>query len=313
VDAHSAIRGGELLRSRFGAISLLSGILLATIPASAQGYPKASSAPPIVLILLENKDYSTVSSNYADIPFLQDFEMRGLRFTDYTEGDDTGPSLPDYLQLASGSGCGAVSDTVSPGEFGGEQGCPTTVWNQLDQASVSWGIYMDAMPEACSDRTFYANVALDEPYALKHNPAVPFASVWSDQTLCQAHVLPGVPDATALPAVSFVVPGLCDDLHGSKSTAWTDCYPGTSGLYHRADTWLRNVVPPLVDAGADVIITFDESGLLYAAEQGPGVKPGAIDPTPYTHYSVLAAIESGYGLSLLGGAQTATPIPLGHP
>jgi hypothetical protein len=295
------------------AIGLLAVALVATSPAAARSYPKKIPTPPIVVIFLENKSYSTVSANYGDIPFLQDFELGGLRFTNYTEGDATGPSLPDYLELASGSRCGSSSDTVSAGMFDSAQGCPTTVWNQLDHAAVSWGVYMDAMPQPCSGLENYANEALDEPYVLKHNPATPFASVWDDQALCQAHVLPGVPDAGALPAVTFAAPGLCDDLHGSKSTNWIDCYPNTPGLYHRANTWLTKVVPPLVAAGADVMITFDEDGVLYAVEQGPGITPGTIDVTPYTHYSVLAAIESVYGLPLLGGAQTATPIPLGKP
>jgi hypothetical protein len=59
-----------------------------------------------------------------------------------------------------------------------------------------------------------------------------------------------------------------------------------------------------------VFITYDESGTMYAAEQGPGISSGTIDATPYTHYSVLAAIENAYGLTLLNNAATATPLPL---
>jgi hypothetical protein len=34
------------------------------------------------------------------------------------------------------------------------------------------------------------------------------------------------------------------------------------------------------------------------------------DGTSYSHYSVLAGIEDAYGLSPLGGAATANPIPI---
>jgi len=39
------------------------------------------------------------------------------------------------------------------------------------------------------------------------------------------------------------------------------------------------------------------------------VTPGS-SSTSYSHYSVLAGIEDAYGLSLLGGAATANPIPV---
>ncbi len=66
-------------------------------------------------------------------------------------------------------------------------------------------------------------------------------------------------------------------------------------------------------AGATVLITFDECcsatlGPLYAAETGPAVAPGP-DGTGYSHCSVLAGLEDAYGLSLLGGAAMANPLP----
>jgi hypothetical protein len=73
-------------------------------------------------------------------------------------------------------------------------------------------------------------------------------------------------------------------------------------------------VPNLTAAGATVFITFDECCAAtlspdYAIETGPAVTPGS-SSTSYSHYSVLAGIEDAYGLSLLGGAATANPIPV---
>jgi phosphatidylinositol-3-phosphatase len=82
------------------------------------------------------------------------------------------------------------------------------------------------------------------------------------------------------------------------------------------DAWLRTHVPPLIDRGALVVITFDEDegagggNRIFCAIQGPGVVPGVRDEAAYTHYSVLAGIERHLLLPLLGEAATAAPLPL---
>jgi hypothetical protein len=185
------------------------------------------------------------------------------------------------------------------------------VWNQLTDAGQSWGVYMEAMPTPCYDGVSFGDPVTDGPYALRHNPATPFPSVFGDPTLCASHVLPFTAfDPAALPAVSFIAPNICDDQHGSLSTQWTNCLQDSPQLLRRGDDWLAARVPAMVAGGATVVITYDESGVLYAAEQGSGVVPGSVDPTPYTHYSILAAIESRYGLPALGGAETANVLPL---
>jgi hypothetical protein len=270
-----------------------------------------------VVIVMENKSASQVVGN-TNAPYLNAFYRGGRAFTNYREGDSTGPSLPDYLQMAAGSSCGSVSDLVAPGQFGSAQGCSTTVWNQLEGVGASWGVYMDAMPKACSSVVNYRNVALDTPYALRHNPATPFDSIWSDPALCTAHVLPYASfDATNMPDVSFIAPGICNDQHGSTklqadgvTPLYQDCYPGSPELMKRGDDWLAARVPAMLAAGATVFITYDESGVLYAAEQGPGIAAGTTDSTAYTHYSLLAAIEARFGLAKLGGAQTAAVLPI---
>jgi acid phosphatase len=265
---------------------------------------------------MENKHASMILGN-PYTPYLNSLVSQGRYFTNYKEGDPTGPSLPDYLEIAAGSRCGKDSDKVSAGEADIGAACPTTLWNQLQDAGISWAVYEDAMPQPCYAKANYQNFALDTPYALKHNPATPFPSIFGDQTLCRAHVLPfSSIDPANLPAVSFIAPGICNDQHGTKAV-WPDgtpkfanCYPKTPELYKRGDDWLAANLPPLLSAGAEVIVTYDESGTLYAVEVGPNVPAGSTDATPYTHYSILAAIEDAYGLPRLGDAASATPIPL---
>jgi phosphatidylinositol-3-phosphatase len=272
--------------------------------------PAEAAGNPVVIIFMENKSASEIIGN-PNTPYLNGFSSDGRTFTDYREGDSVGPSLPDYLQVAAGSSCGKTSDAVIAGDPSIGGACPTTVWNQLTDAGQSWGVYMEAMPTPCFDGVSFGDPVTDGPYALRHNPATPFPSVFGDPTLCASHVLPYSEfDPAALPAVSFIAPNICDDQHGSASTQWTNCLEDSPQLLRRGDDWLAARVPAMVAAGATVVITYDESGLLYAAEQGPGVVPGSVDPTPYSHYSILAAIEARYGLPALGGAETANVLPL---
>lgn len=181
---------------------------------------------------------------------------------------------------------------------------------QLEGSGTSWGIFMEGMDQACSTRVTYDSTATGGQYALKHNPGLVFPSVADNITMC-AKVKPYTAfDGSTLPAVSFIAPNICDDMHGSQSTLWTNCLPGSGALYARGDAWLKARVPGMLAAGAVVFITFDESGVLYAVEVGPGVPIGT-DANAYTHYSLLAAIESCFGLAKLGGASTARPLPLG--
>jgi phosphatidylinositol-3-phosphatase len=286
----------------------LAGPLLAEAPAGAT----AAAPAHLVVIFMENHSSSAIIGN-PSVPYLNSFYKQGVRFTNYREGSTIGPSLPDYLQIAAGSGCGKTKDSVVAGDASiSAAGCTTTVWNQLEYHGTSWGVYMDAMPTACSSSVLYTNTGLDTPYALKHNPATPFPSIWSNQSLCKAHVLPYSSfKPTAMPAVSFVAPGICNDQHGtSTGTPFKSCLTGSTTLMQRGDSWLAAKVPAMLSNGATVLITYDEGSTLYAAEVGPGITRGSTNGAAFTHYSVLAAIEDAYGLPRLLGAKSAAPLPL---
>lgn len=86
------------------------------------------------------------------------------------------------------------------------------------------------------------------------------------------------------------------------------CPPATG------DSWLKKWLPKfLAVSGTRVIVTFDEGSRsdnhVAAFEVGAGV-PNTTDGASYDHYSLLAGIEDALGLSRLGNAARAKPLPI---
>lgn len=285
------------------------GVLAATVALS----PPAQATPPsIVIIVMENMSYAQLQARIpADHAYLDAFATGGVRFTNYKEGTPKGRSLPDYLQMVAGSSCGKVKDLVVAADPAiTAAGCTTTLWNQLQSAGITWGVYGEGMPTPCSGLVNKASKPTGGTYVMRHVPAPMFASVYN-ASWCASHVLPLSSLNTASPpAVTFIAPNVCNDDHGSTSKLWTNCTQDSDALLQRGDAWLASHVPPLLASGAQVFITFDEEGTMYAAAQGPGVTAGTTNGGAFTHYSLLAAIEDRYGLPHLLNAATATPLPI---
>lgn len=102
---------------------------------------------------------------------------------------------------------------------------------------------------------------------------------------------------------TFVVPGLCDDMH--------DCGPSTG------DAWLSRNVPKFqANPNTAIFITFDEGT---GGGQGPTSPPNnhvpmivvspdtshMSDGTQFNHYSLLRTVEDIFGLPCLGNACSA--------
>ncbi len=259
--------------------------------------PGHAPQTPLVVIVMENHEYGDVVGSLS-APYQNSLLHRGRDYTHYFALAH--PSLPNYLGIASGTTAGKVSDTIAAGELSGIR----TVWDQLTAAQIPWAVYEESMPAPC-----YASSSAGQPpaeYVLKHNPATPFDSVFSDPAQCE-HVQPLTQmDPNRLPSFSFITPNECNDAHSCDLTA--------------GDSWLSQEVPPLLAAGADVVITYDEGttdlgsggpggGHVYAVEVGASV-PTATVGTVFDHYALLAGIEARFGLPALAGAMNAPALPL---
>jgi phosphatidylinositol-3-phosphatase len=282
----------------------------AVAPSTAGGSPTASpsgghsanqaalkSDPPLVVIFMENHEQGDVVGS-SSAPYQNSLIRQGRSYTNYFAISH--PSLPNYLAFASGSTHGKTDDTVSAGEFGGP-----TLWTQLTAAGIPWAVYEESMPSPCFTQAAAGSAPGD--YALKHDPAMPFSAVASSNAACNRVQPLTDMNPNKLPPMSFITPNECSDAHSCDLSA--------------GDTWLRDHVPDLVKAGANVIVTYDEGtsdlgvggaggGHVFALEVGPGVPSGVRVTKTMNHYSLLAGIEQRFHLARLGGASGVAPLPI---
>lgn len=271
-------------------------VLLTPPPIVATATP-SPPAPHVMVIVEENRSAQEVlGSNQA--PYINALAGdHGLATDAYATSH---PSLPNYLELISGSTHG-VSDDGTGYRFAG----PTLV-DQLSARGIGWRAYMEAMPSTCYDG------AGSGGYAKKHDPFMYFTSVTGNATACAGVVpfsrLRGDLAAGAAPPFLWITPSLCDDGH--------DCSTAT------ADSWLAANLPAVLASSwyADdgiVIITWDEgtddAGCCGSAHGGriativvsSRVTGHVTSASPVDHSATLRSIEAVYGLPFLGDAACA--------
>jgi hypothetical protein len=249
----------------------------------------------VLVIVMENHAYSQIIGH---APYIDRLAGQCGLATNYHAVSH--PSLPNYLAMTSGSTWGITSD-CSPAQ------CPVprnSIFAQVGGLHRLWHVYAESMPTPCALQS-------SGEYAVKHNPAA-YYTVGGVRRFCRSRVTRvGVPGGGPLhsalygsmPAYSFVVPNLCNDMH--------DC-PVSTG-----DAWLAAWIPAIIKSPAyqnrhlAIIITFDEdngSARNHVATLvvSPYTPRGARSSTSYTHYSILRTSEYLLGAHrFLGGAAHA--------
>ena len=269
---------------------------------AAAGVPHLSH---VVVILMENEEYGSIIGN-SEAPYMNSLANQGALATRYYAV--THPSLPNYLALTGGSTFGISSD-CDPGP-----GCQPTgpsLADQLESAGIPWKAYEENLPATCAQARSDAG-----EYAVRHDPFVYYPSVvanWCGNIVPATQLSADIAGGR-LPAFSWITPNVCDDMHDSCS----------GSQIAQGDTYLRNVVPPLLAAlgpSGAVFVVFDEGssdsggGLPGAAggqvtmiAAGSAIKAGYRSSVAYDHYSLLRTIEDAWGLPPLGSAAGASPM-----
>ena len=284
------------------------------------GHGPVSAAAPkhVILIMMENHGTDTLFGNKADAPFINELIAEpGVRYATQYYGV-THPSLPNYLALIAGDDMGIHDDCKAgadvkckPEEFVPDANEPATAGrlltdeeekqaaetahlfagktliDQLDEAKVSWKVYMQGLP---ADQKTVEYAPLDangkvvaKLYAQKHNPFVYFSNFANDPAR-MAKLLPDDGFAADLKGdlarFTWISPDQCHDMHGiSASSAVAigapDCGYPKSGLDHSViclgDQYLRQTVEairaaPIWKDDTAIVIVWDEDD--YAGASG---------------------------------------------
>jgi phosphatidylinositol-3-phosphatase len=279
----------------------------ATAQASIKG--KIPNFDHIVLIVLENQDYSKVIGS-STMPYFNSLAQKYVLLTDgYAVRH---PSLPNYIALVSGDTQKITKDCID---------CFVNANNLADLIEASgrtWKSYEESMPSPC----FMGNA---DPYAQKHNPFIYFDSIRQNPTRCNNSIVPLIQldtdlAANQLPNFSFIMPNLCNSGH--------DCSPGT------ADKWLQSMIMKLQGSTALgnnslIIVTFDEGaesstasccglgskagGKVATVLISPLAKQGFVDNTPTSHYGLLKTILMAWNLPDLGHTSAEETQPVVSP
>jgi len=265
-------------------------------PAAPAAPARAAGSVTRVIVLVEENHESSQIVGSRSAPFLNSLVAAGTLLSSYY--GIRHPSLPNYLALLGGDTFGIRSDCT---------GCrvhATNLVDQLEGAHISWRGYFEGLPGPCSAAAFHGS------YAKKHNPFMYFDDIRQDPARCR-NVVPfeqfdADVAAGRLPRFVFVVPNQQHDMH--------------SGSVAVGDQWARRLYEGLSASTAwrqdtRLVVTFDEGtthggccdglaagGRIATIVAGPRVPKGVIDRTTYDHYSLLASIESLFGLHRLGYA-----------
>ena len=246
-------------------------------PVTAASPSASPAASHVFVIVMENRSYSqAIQGGYTA-------RLAAAYGAATNYHGVTHPSLPNYLALTSGSTWGIADDGYHVLPAGG-------LGAQLTRAGISWRAYMEGMSAGCYNSPY--------PYALKHNPFAYYGGTCPSQVVSFGRF---AHDMAAGPArFVWITPGLCHDGH--------DCSTSV------ADAWLAQTVPAIMatDAwrqGGVLYVTWDEgedaanSVLTLVVRPGMGERRRA---RAYTHYSLLATIETELGLPRLGAAARAS-------
>jgi acid phosphatase len=239
----------------------------------------------VILVVMENHSYDEVRT----LPYIASLIGKYSSFSQSFAV--THPSQPNYLALWAASTLGNTDDTCPP------PGSPFTAANlgkSCEAAGLTWKSYCENLPSVGST----ACASSDNLYRRKHHPSPDFSNLSHAKEFPYTQLATDVAAGT-LPALSFVVPNMCNDMH--------DC-SGSTG-----DTWLSHNLPAMISAVGPrglVILTWDEddkssSNQILTVFAGPLVKSNFVSSQRITHYTVVRTICDALGLAAFANASSA--------
>jgi hypothetical protein len=277
----------------------------------------------IFVVMDENKSFSQIDGSVDAPVFTRLARTYGSATHFFAE---THPSEGNYVALLGGStfdirdDAAYIEHTVDVPHLG----------TQLEAMGLRWKGYYQSIPEPGS-RVFTGfnetQDGLNAPpyYASKHSGFLNFNSVQRDprraERLVGFDALRTDLASGKAPNFAFIVPNLCDDMHGMAlaPNVPDDCrYDHLSALIRRGDAMLERIVGMIQSSAlwrgeenVAIVITFDEDD--GRDPQGGGRIPTAVmtnhgprgvtDARHYDHYALLRTLEDAFGIhTYLGNA-----------
>ncbi|MCX6904032.1 MAG: hypothetical protein NTW03_11270, partial [Verrucomicrobia bacterium] len=251
----------------------------------------------VFIILMENQNWSVIKGS-AECPYINQTLLPMASYCErYYNPRGLHPSEPNYLWLVSGTNFGVHDDNPPSANH---QSSTETLFEQMDQAGVSWRTYQENYAGGFVPDTD------NYPYAVRHNPFVFFDAVRTNLAYCTNHVRPytelaGDLARDTVACFNFITPNITNDMHDVVSGC-TSCSALTQG-----DTWLSHEVPkilasPAYTNGGGLFITFDEGlgtsdGPIAMIVLSPRAKGGGyFNSQSYTHSSTLRTFQDIFGL-----------------
>ena len=251
----------------------------------AAGVPRLDH---IIVVVMENKNYDQART----ARYIASFMTVGSWFSNYHAV--THPSQPNYLALWSG-GTQGVLDNKCPAR--GTPFMTENLGHACEAAGTTWRSYAEDLPVAgSSDCT-----AKRDLYARKHNPWTNFGNLNHQNERPYTDLAADIAGGR-LPALAFVIPNQCDDMHSCP--------------LEKGDAWLASNLPAMLRAVGPrgiVVLTWDED------DDGPGnqiltviagapAKQGYVSSRRVTHYTLLRTICEALRLPAFGAAGSEAPI-----
>ncbi len=252
--------------------------------AAAQVVPRMDH---VIIVVMENHSYDEVRT----LPYTSTLISK---YTSFSQSYAvTHPSQPNYLALWAASTLGISDDTCPPP---GSPFSAANLGNSCEAAGATWKSYCENLPSVGST----VCASSDNLYRRKHHPCPDFSNLSHSKEGPYSQLATDIAAGT-LPALSFVVPNMCDDMH--------DCSTSTG------DTWLSNHLPAMISAVGPrglVILTWDEDdnssgNRILTVFAGPTVKSNYVSSQRITHYTVVRTICDALGIHSFASASSATP------
>jgi hypothetical protein len=283
-------------------------------PSAAGASPSPTpTAAHIFVIMMENHGYTDLVGN-ASAPWINaTIAASGVATSSYAVAH---PSQPNYIAATAGSTYGVSGDGDVTLDV-------PNIADQVEASGRTWKAYMQSLASCDGDvlRSFCGG----QLYARKHDPFVSFQDIQADPARLARIVdltqLDSDLAAGTVPALAWISPDQCHDMHGLEGYADPSCAVADDAQrIATGDAFLAATVSAITSSsawtsGSSIFITWDEAGsrdstgccdadpggghilTIVIDHDQPGPRSSAV---AYNHYSLLATLESVLGLGCLG-------------